>query len=469
MALTLNAEQKSIYDIFSGVNQYIIPPYQRAYSWTNVQCKALFEDIKKAFYSEEQEGYFLGNMVLAKSRNERNRLEVIDGQQRLTTLILLIKVLLSFDKENKALYNAIWIKDRRTDKEIQKLQTDIFMEQDFNYFKEVLAFDFSDNICESINKEDNLFKQNICYFYNELKEFNENNDIYKFSDFLLDNISLLVIETENSNPDKSRKNALQIFETINNRGLNLSTSDIFKARLYSMALNKLKHDDFIKKWKKLYEKSKKINYTIDEVFEIYSYTIQIEKGLEPKKQELREFFLYNNNSVFSNKEYEKIINNLFKIVDFIEFFKYVLKNSNKYSELSKWFQLVDQGHNHFHFNIKYFFAYISQNNLKNHGELIEICKKFIVNNKRIQEISKKDPKRIEQGFLQGIYLLIREDFFVLLSLYIDSNTKAIYPYYNERITIDNLIELKLIKNKDDEYLVEFIKRANKFIREYNEN
>jgi len=271
MALTLNAEQKSIYEIFSGENQYIIPPYQRAYSWTHIQCKALFEDIKKAFYDSKQEGYFLGNIVLAKSREEKNKLEVIDGQQRLTSLILLLKVLLSFDKDNTALYSAIWIKDRRTDKEIQRLETNVFMERDFNYFKEVLAFDFSNNICNSVSKNDNLFKQNICYFYNELQEFNKNNDIFKFSDFLLDSIFLLPIETEDTNADKAREKALQIFETINNRGLNLSTSDIFKARLYSMALNELEHNIFIEKWKELSDKCDSIYLKIDDIFRIYGY------------------------------------------------------------------------------------------------------------------------------------------------------------------------------------------------------
>ena len=271
MALTLNAEQKSIYQIFSGENQYIIPPYQRAYSWTIVQCKALFEDIKKAFYNENKEGYFLGNIVLAKSREERNKLEVIDGQQRLTSLTLLLKVLLSFDKDNKALYNAIWIKDRRTDNEIQRLETNVFMEKDFNYFKEVLAFDFSTNVCNSVKKEDNLFKKNICYFYNELKEFSQHNDIFKFADFLLDYIYILPIETEDNNADKAREKALQIFETINNRGLNLSTSDIFKARLYSMALNELKHEEFINSWRELEKKCDRIHSTIDDIFRIYIY------------------------------------------------------------------------------------------------------------------------------------------------------------------------------------------------------
>jgi len=346
MALTLNAEQKSIYDIFSGENQYIIPPYQRAYSWTNVQCKALFEDIKKAFYDSEQEGYFLGNIVLAKSREERNKLEVIDGQQRLTTLILLIKVLLSFDKENKALYNAIWIKDRRTDEEIQRLETNIFMEQDYNYFKEVLAFDFSDNICESINKEDNFFKQNICYFYNKLKEFSQNNDIFKFSDFLLDKIYILPIETEDNDADKAREKALKIFETINNRGINLSTSDIFKARLYSMALNQLEHKNFIKEWEKINLKSQKNKKNLDDIFTYYRYAIEGELGIIPtpmnsyQNLKLREFFLNEKYSPFFQKEYMEIMNDLLRIVDSLSYIPQIIENPKKYGIITKWFQLL---------------------------------------------------------------------------------------------------------------------------------
>ena len=50
MALSLTAEQQSIFDMFSGKNQYIIPAYQRAYSWGETECKELFEDFKNAYY-----------------------------------------------------------------------------------------------------------------------------------------------------------------------------------------------------------------------------------------------------------------------------------------------------------------------------------------------------------------------------------------------------------------------------------
>lgn len=93
MALSLTAEQQSIFDMFNGKNQYIIPPYQRAYSWTETECKELFDDLKNAYFSHlksdsTKDGYFLGNIVIARSLEDRNRLEIIDGQQRVTTLTL---------------------------------------------------------------------------------------------------------------------------------------------------------------------------------------------------------------------------------------------------------------------------------------------------------------------------------------------------------------------------------------------
>ena len=91
MALQLNAEQKYILKIFEDRTKYVIPPYQRAYSWTENECEELFEDLKNAYYTNKNEGYFLGNIIL--STTNRDEFEVIDGQQRLTTLIMFLKVL----------------------------------------------------------------------------------------------------------------------------------------------------------------------------------------------------------------------------------------------------------------------------------------------------------------------------------------------------------------------------------------
>ena len=91
MALSLSAEQKSINDIFYSNIQYVIPDYQRAYSWGFDQCNQLYVDLISAY--QEHRDYFLGNIIIAKSLDTRKRPQVVDGQQRLITLWLLLKVL----------------------------------------------------------------------------------------------------------------------------------------------------------------------------------------------------------------------------------------------------------------------------------------------------------------------------------------------------------------------------------------
>ena len=341
MALTLTAEQKTIYEIFSGNTKYIIPPYQRAYSWDKEQCSELFEDIKNAFLNEE-EGYFIGNIVIAKSSEEKNFLEVIDGQQRLITLTLFLKVLSKFDPENNALDDAIWVKDRRdrTKKE-QRVQTRVFEDKDSIYLLEVLEKDFQDiyNI-----KMKNRFMKNICFFLDELNKIEESLKIEDFANFILDKVTLLPIESTDTNQDKAREKALKIFETINNRGKPLSDSDIFKANLYSMALSKLEHKAFIDRWIHLDTECDNIQlkgFDIVRVFKIYSYIIRGLEKIESSEINLRDFFIKKDYSPFKTKTYNEVMDDLFEILTAIKFYEETIIDTKRNNELSKWFQLID--------------------------------------------------------------------------------------------------------------------------------
>ena len=71
MALSLSAEQRNLKSIFMNDNRYIVPSYQRSYSWTQEQCSQLYEDIAKAF--EEKDSYFLGNIVLASQEDNESK------------------------------------------------------------------------------------------------------------------------------------------------------------------------------------------------------------------------------------------------------------------------------------------------------------------------------------------------------------------------------------------------------------
>src|SRR5215217_4916571 len=101
MPLSLSAEQKEILKIFKIEEQYVIPSYQRPYSWEYDHCFQLYNDLLSAF--ENDQDYFIGNIIIAKADNNNETLEVVDGQQRLITTLLLIKVLFLFQPEFKVL------------------------------------------------------------------------------------------------------------------------------------------------------------------------------------------------------------------------------------------------------------------------------------------------------------------------------------------------------------------------------
>lgn len=357
MPLRLSAEQKFLEDIFSGKTEYIIPPYQRAYSWGKELCETLFEDIKQAYTTNSDQGYFLGNIVLARSSAHRNSLEVIDGQQRLITLTLLIKALTYFLPKNRDLINFIWISDSEGNPTEIRLKTKVFEDKDTKYLEEVITSSIDEF---KIEKNDNNFKINFKFFYDKLKDsFKDTKEFEDFSVFLLSYVSILPIESEDNEHKEARKKALKIFETINNRGLILSNADIFKAELYSMALNESEDEKFIAQWKEVDKKCDDLTFSIDRVFKIYSYEIRGKHGIKSSEIGLREFFDTKNKiSPFNKKTYDQIIDDLNNILDAIEYFNNIKRNIRQEPELAKWFQLIDEYTNNFPKDL--LFVFLSQ-------------------------------------------------------------------------------------------------------------
>jgi hypothetical protein len=92
MTKKISGAEYPLSKIFSSDFEYIIPSYQRPYAWGVDQASELFDDLRGFYNAEDEEGYFLGSIVLIKSEGVP-RSEVIDGQQRLTTLTMLLAVM----------------------------------------------------------------------------------------------------------------------------------------------------------------------------------------------------------------------------------------------------------------------------------------------------------------------------------------------------------------------------------------
>jgi uncharacterized protein with ParB-like and HNH nuclease domain len=299
----LNVDQKTIMLLFSDKkSDFLIPDYQRPYAWEEGQCQTLWDDIFSFAFPDnnyenfnKDEEYFLGSIVTFE--NENNKKEVIDGQQRLTTLMLLLRAFYSkFGnmKDNNSkntrerIAQCLWKTDEFGEADLNKLKIDseVATDNDKDEFLEILRTGI-------VTKEQKSnYAKNYIFFQQKIDEF-----LSEFPSYfaylparILQNCILLPIEAE------SQDTALRIFSTLNDRGLPLSDADIFKAQFYKHYGAKNEKDSFIEKWKELEEISSRIfkplNGTpMDELFTRYMYFVRSKQGIKSSTTEaLRKFY-----------------------------------------------------------------------------------------------------------------------------------------------------------------------------------
>jgi uncharacterized protein with ParB-like and HNH nuclease domain len=223
---------------FSILNhQWEIPIFQRPYSWSEKEIDRLITDMFIGYWGNDEnkdikeEPIFIGTMQFGDLNKETNRRPIIDGQQRITTLLLLLNIFKHNNVESAKNLNY------------DLLQTKVFNgEQQKNL---IAALD-SD---PSITMEDNslnkylINKQIIFQALQSQIESNEGELVFdweRFSNYILNKIYFVTIETK-ANLSKT----LQIFETINATGLDLNGSDIFKVRFYEYLTRFENKDDSV--------------------------------------------------------------------------------------------------------------------------------------------------------------------------------------------------------------------------------
>ena len=322
----LNVDQKNIKLLLADKKaDFLIPDYQRPYAWSEEECQTLWEDIfsfaipegdATKFNSDEE--YYLGPIVTFKNHN--NKLEVIDGQQRLTTLMLLLRAFhISFGnmqdenskKTKEVIESCIWKTDEfgNANKNLLKIDSEVATDNDKGEFLSIL------NTGTAPSNMKSKYAENYRYFQKKIDEF-----LHEYPSFfsylparVLNNCILLPIEADNQNT------ALRIFSTLNDRGLPLSDADIFKAQFYKYYSDKGEKDKFIKTWKYLEEVSEDIFKPIsgtpmDELFTRYMYYERAKMGIKSSTTEaLRRFYEKDSYQLLKN---DTTLNNLVDLANF---------------------------------------------------------------------------------------------------------------------------------------------------------
>lgn len=347
MALSLTAEQKEILKIFKIEEQYIVPPYQRPYSWDIEHCSQFYTDIFNSF--KDNQDYFIGNIIISQGENNKDYFEVVDGQQRLITILLLLKVLSLYQTEMKILRQLIEKEDWLGQNLIPRIRSDVFETNDGEELNKILSYDTSMIKSRLLkvqggngqiiqNKCSSKFEQNLFYFYLLIEHFISNHDdLTSFTTFLLKRVYLLPIQLSGASQDEANEKALIIFETINNRGLNLEDADIFKAKLYNNAKSIKEETLFIDSWSDFKSACYNLNSSIDDIFRYYSHIIRGKNGITSGEISLREFFINNPLSPILTKGYKDVIDDLFQIISILEFLREI---EYKGVEATKWYQII---------------------------------------------------------------------------------------------------------------------------------
>lgn len=286
MATTISVSKQSVAELLGTgkIKPFVIPEYQRPYAWGSEEVETLFYDIWDFAITKGgligKESYFMGCIV--SYDNDNGEQEIIDGQQRITSLFLLLRAIYTKltkgdDKNKEAAQNfirqiepAIWRVDNLTGKVNMKeiLLTSKVVDNEGNeILRQLLETGVADkHATDNYSKNYLQFQQ----LYDE-KCIKEPLQVYDFIHALLKQAILLPINAD------SQETALTIFSTLNNRGLPLSDADIFKAKIYN-SLTLEEKDDFISKWKILEKEATDANESIQQLFYYYMFYLRAKEN-----------------------------------------------------------------------------------------------------------------------------------------------------------------------------------------------
>lgn len=273
--MNFDSDRIKIKDLLSNGREYFIPRYQREYSWKDSQLEDFYNDIiDNIILNEDDEyvntEYFFGTIiVIGDMASYKEPLEIIDGQQRITTFTIALSVLADLSYENhKHISDNIWkyvIGSNDDGEEYTVLQNDtanpyfqLKIQNRVNDTSEsqVIFEELEEMESASLTPEERAIRNAYDFFYEKfsneilsikfpkLEADDHISKIRLIRDQILEN-QLIYISSQN------KEYVNKIFENINSKGLQLSTIDLIKNELFSVEKNIVPRDDAKAYWEKL--------------------------------------------------------------------------------------------------------------------------------------------------------------------------------------------------------------------------
>lgn len=251
MPATITATEQELKDVFDDTYLFEIPLYQRPYSWTTEHVDELLDDLFDAMKRDPETPYFIGSIVLIK--DEDNSLsQVVDGQQRLTTLTMLLCVLRDISNSSK--------RKQELDELIRQQGSTIKGTQDiFRLLPRKRDRKFVQENIQEVGSVHELLKQdpitltdsqrlmftNVRYLHRELEKLDEA-ERDRFAQYVAQKCLLVVVSASDG------ESAYRIFSVMNDRGLDLSPTDILKASIIEK-IEPIHQNKYTTQWERIEE------------------------------------------------------------------------------------------------------------------------------------------------------------------------------------------------------------------------
>lgn len=252
MSKKISGSEHALAKIFSSDFEYHIPAYQRPYAWGVDQASELFDDLLAFHKTEDEDGYFLGSIVLIKSEGEPYS-EVIDGQQRLTTLTILLSAIASrLNGELQQELKDHIVEPGKALKGIKARPRLSLRERDNPFFAKYVQSLNLDAIqgldpAGLENESQVNIRANSRIFCSSIDDaFGEDLDaLAEFVTFILTRCFLVVVSTPN------QQSAFRVFSVMNSRGLDLQPTDIIKADTIGKLTSEKERQTYNDKWEQM--------------------------------------------------------------------------------------------------------------------------------------------------------------------------------------------------------------------------
>ena len=270
--------------IFSSDFEYHIPAYQRPYAWTEEETETLFNDLLDFYQTEQVDNYFLGSIVLIKDDSDPHA-DVIDGQQRLTTLSILFAVLADcFTTESRKTNCKKFLQEEGSELEGIEAKPRLFLrDRDQPFFNKYIQNVELDLLAEidPVNMETEPMRHiqaNCKILRDKFRDsFTSEEELVAFSQFLLSRCFLVAVYTP------TQDSAFRVFSVMNSRGLNLLPTDIIKSETIGK-LHDSEQQEYTNTWEELENLAGREGFN-----EVFTHTRTIFAKERPKKNLLEEF------------------------------------------------------------------------------------------------------------------------------------------------------------------------------------